>query len=486
MVYILGVWFPKRRLVYLGALILYFAISKTLFDKIFATSHIVIDELFHIPQGKVFCAGNYSHYDPKITTPPGLYVITTTHLGNMFFSCNIYNLRFANLMGSCFNFLIIMFLLILIYGRGLDIYLLMAQVFTLSTLPPLYFFSFVYYTDVWSLTFLLLYSAVSSLNNRHMFIISFGITAIAMRQTNIAWVIMFFGHKCLEVFIKSSRVFGNRNLTSVQLGENSLIGRDTDTSKLKRHYEFEDFWIALKYHSGTYLTTFFKYVTLRDAKTIASHLFIILTFATFLVFNGSVAFGDKQAHEVTIHIPQLFYFLLFYGFFGLPFVLSKVPDTLSLIFRNKTRVLLIALLMLAIVHVNTLVHPYLLADNRHYTFYIWNRWYGKYNFARYVMVPIYTFLLLNLYENLRKHNCVSLLISFCVSIFISLCFQKMIEIRYFLVPYMICRLRFRPPTYKYVILEFLWYSIINVAFFYVFFTKEIKWENFEQMQRIIW
>lgn len=32
------------------------------------------DEVFHVGQAQVYCAGNFSHWDPKITTPPGLYV----------------------------------------------------------------------------------------------------------------------------------------------------------------------------------------------------------------------------------------------------------------------------------------------------------------------------------------------------------------------------------------------------------------------------
>ena len=30
------------------------------------------DEPFHVPQAQAFCRGEYSSWDPKITTPPGL------------------------------------------------------------------------------------------------------------------------------------------------------------------------------------------------------------------------------------------------------------------------------------------------------------------------------------------------------------------------------------------------------------------------------
>ncbi|CAK1597981.1 unnamed protein product [Parnassius mnemosyne] len=72
------------------------------------------------------------------------------------------------------------------------------------------------------------------------------------------------------------------------------------------------------------------------------------------------------------------------------------------------------------------------------------------------------------------------------STFVVVALQKMIDIRYFLVPYIILRLRFVRPTYEIVSFEFIWYLIINALTFNVFFTKEIYWKDFEYAQRIIW
>jgi alpha-1,2-glucosyltransferase len=33
------------------------------------------DEVFHIPQAQAYCKGKWDHWDDKITTPPGLYVL---------------------------------------------------------------------------------------------------------------------------------------------------------------------------------------------------------------------------------------------------------------------------------------------------------------------------------------------------------------------------------------------------------------------------
>src|SRR5690349_25025040 len=38
--------------------------------------HPYLDEVFHIPQAQAYWAGEWSRWDPKITTPPGLYVFS--------------------------------------------------------------------------------------------------------------------------------------------------------------------------------------------------------------------------------------------------------------------------------------------------------------------------------------------------------------------------------------------------------------------------
>ncbi|KAF8932809.1 hypothetical protein BGZ58_006778 [Dissophora ornata] len=33
-----------------------------------------MDEIFHVPQAQRYCQGDFWTWDPKLTTPPGLYV----------------------------------------------------------------------------------------------------------------------------------------------------------------------------------------------------------------------------------------------------------------------------------------------------------------------------------------------------------------------------------------------------------------------------
>lgn len=462
----------------------YFIISKVIFDKVNDTIHTIVDEYHHIPQGILYCNGNFSHWNPMITTLPGLYLVST--IVGTYFECNTYNLRFINLIASCINLILFANIMKYVYYNEKSQAKIILQALSLSLLPPLYFFSHVYYTDTLSLTFLLIFSRLCFTNKHKILILLFGIFSIMMRQTNVAWIAMVFGHKFLDIFIKSSRVFGNQYITDVKLSKRSLIAKDVDSSKLKRYYGLTDLYYAINYHLKTYLSTFFRFLTVQDMSILIVHLIILSVFVSFVFINGSIVVGDKTAHEPTIHTPQLLYFLIFYGIFGIPYVLSKFTTTLKLILKKKLLTVTIALIFTAMVHFHTTVHPYLIADNRHYTFYVWIRWFGKYDYAIYATIPAYVFLVFSLYDNLREHNCISFLFPYTLSLILVLALQKLIEVRYFLIPYIVLRLRFGRPSQSVILAELFWYICLNSATFYIFFTKELYWSEFDYAQRIIW
>lgn len=41
------------------------------------------------------------------------------------------------------------------------------------------------------------------------------------------------------------------------------------------------------------------------------HLTVIAAFAVFIVVNGGIVVGDRDAHQATLHLAQLSYFSLF-------------------------------------------------------------------------------------------------------------------------------------------------------------------------------
>jgi len=61
-----------------------------------------MDEIFHIPQARHYCSGNYSVWNDKITTLPGLYFLSSSVV-----RCNVYNLRLTNVFMSALSFAII-------------------------------------------------------------------------------------------------------------------------------------------------------------------------------------------------------------------------------------------------------------------------------------------------------------------------------------------------------------------------------------------
>ena len=75
-----------------------------------------MDEIFHIPQAQNYCVGNLSHWDAKITTLPGLYIVSLMllrisnflpFLGSFLDAdqpCSVAFLRFVNLMFLLVNF----------------------------------------------------------------------------------------------------------------------------------------------------------------------------------------------------------------------------------------------------------------------------------------------------------------------------------------------------------------------------------------------
>lgn len=145
---------------------------------------MIIDEEFHFDQGLQYCNLNFTkvntsyelfyyfdsnsyliyflwfyfsfQWNSKITTFPGLYLASI--ILHPFDMCDIFYLRLISLLAACINCLLfnkIRKVNLHRYGvNDFSVYALDSV--ALSILPPLYFFSHLYYTDVLSLTMVLL------------------------------------------------------------------------------------------------------------------------------------------------------------------------------------------------------------------------------------------------------------------------------------------------------------------------------------------
>lgn len=191
---------------------------------------------------------------------------------------------------------------------------------------------------------------------------------------------------------------------------------------------------------------------LRVLRQIWPYVFVLLAFAGFVQWNGSVVLGDRSNHVATIHLAQMLYIWPFFAFFSLPLLLPSVVSLLNMVTsssRKPTRskagdskknssmasaekhealysppagLLGVAVtfarskiiwplylgttgvLSLAIVKYNTIVHPFTLADNRHYMFYIFRYTIRRSGFVRLALVLPYTICRWMVWETLGGHN----------------------------------------------------------------------------------
>ena len=309
----------------------------------------------------------------------------------------------------------------------------------IALFPPLFFFSALYYTDVWSaLSVLASYCFLTTAYRdkyghwkRGIGLLALGLVSLMFRQTNIFWVTAFpaglvlvkeldRGHEAIRNSMhRRTQGFGDSLYSIAKTSWKMAVIYDPPVrdaqvngtnSSLQVHH-----W-AHPNQSPDYLLTIISITACllsiaTQPKRLASLLlalapFLLLaaSFLAFILWNGSVVLGDKGNHHATLHLPQMLYLWPFITFFSWPLLLPYLLFTPVILLtwlplfsalecaqrfkRTPTllpRLLLILLaltLTCVIIHLNTLVHPFTLADNRHYIFYTFRRllrpWYLRY------------------------------------------------------------------------------------------------------------
>jgi alpha-1,2-glucosyltransferase len=222
-------------------------------------------------------------------------------------------------------------------------------------------------------------------------------------------------------------------------------------------------------------------------------------------------------------------------FFSWPVIVPHVIHLLSgnlQSLKSKLPRIMIAILVMAImvvtVHLNTTVHPFTLADNRHYIFYVF-RLLLRNRLTKYVAVPVYFICawaaiaasgngsatpekMKARRNNVSKDSSLeqnpsplrtSFLLVFLTSTALSLITAPLVEPRYFILPWLIWRLHVDPPrpsqsvglparimlgkgsTWLYV--ETAWFLVINLATCWLFLCRGFEWEQEAgAVQRFIW
>ncbi|KAI1410296.1 glycosyltransferase family 59 protein [Hypoxylon sp. FL1857] len=414
------------------------------------TNHVpepYLDEVFHIPQAQVYCDGRYSVWDDKITTPPGLYVLSI--LANLLsgWPCSVYYLRL-------FNVEVIPYLaLAAIMSRALleqprtagnaqgrskfSVYAVWTGI-NISLFPVLFFFTGLYYTDVIS-TFVVLLTYVNHLGRvskdrtslaNDAYTLFLGLLALCMRQTNIFWVVVYMGGLEAVHSIKTLRPEPVAVPAFTALAQQiqfytwrySLGDIHDPSLNLTSPIDLVLCTVSIGIAATCNIWTIIR-------QRIWPHLVVLGAFVGFVAWNGGVVLGDKSNHVATLHLAQMLYIWPLFAFFSAPLFIPQLLDLLTLTLkpftsstkaplpRNNPRgandpeqsavlrvfnqlgsshtahsiIVLVGALVAAalIVKFNTIIHPFTLADNRHYMFYVFRYSILKAWWVRYALVPVY-------------------------------------------------------------------------------------------------
>lgn len=202
----------------------YALVSFLVFNKVYKTTKTVIDEEFHLRQGIHYCHGNLRivsickkylcwrnnhimhmfQWDPKITTFPGLYILSGLFLFP-WQACDVYYMRLISLIASMLNVYFIFQIrhMILHLNRNKLNFQIIVETLSIALLPPMYFFAHLYYTDIVAIC-AVLGMIMFSLQNKHTMGTVFGMLSVLMRQTNIVWVAMIVGYNVMDFLVAAT------------------------------------------------------------------------------------------------------------------------------------------------------------------------------------------------------------------------------------------------------------------------------------------
>ncbi|RMZ87428.1 hypothetical protein DV736_g5354, partial [Chaetothyriales sp. CBS 134916] len=487
-----------------------------------------LDEVFHIPQARAYWDGQWSHWDPKITTPPALYyyswVISRARtLLDPDFELTTGELRFVNFI-TLYILLVALYIWKRISKQQVHDGNVLQREFVIVSSPLIFFFSGLYYTDLFSaLTVVITYSfwSASTQATGRMQVIyqvlhfAFGALSLLARQTNIFWVAIFLGGLQILRTLKNSYP---RQIHDPQVSDAFLEDLPITATSLAQHILHSNEDIIFQLFSDLW-----------------PPISLLAAFTGFVIGNGGVVLGDKSNHVATVHLAQMLYIWPAIVFFSWPTllpslvsILMSAPNKLQLRarFPRAATVLCFLVIFTLVVHFNTVVHPFILADNRHYTFYIFR--ILRQPLIKYAAVPIYficgwlciSALGKPLHQGKAQNEedvQVSWVIVFLISTGLSLVTAPLVEPRYFLIPWLIWRMHLPGindyvsrqekrnsnnkenvtsprigPTLQHLVqystwVELFWYAFINVITGWMFLYNGFSWPQEQgKVQRFMW
>lgn len=370
-----------------------------------------MDEYFHHRQTIRYCSGRWDIYDSKITTPPGLYLVTTAvfralmWFGVTEYVCwDIYSQRAVVLFhGVLLVWICAKVMLHLNPTVNSDTRLLWAS--EIATFPLVLFYSLLFYTDV-PAAFYIIAAYYMMLLNYPLMSSVLATIAVLLRQTNIVWAAMIV---VLDMENLVLGVLKRRRRSRGKISVSTLIS-----------------WAL--HNKTTILKKYCGYI-----------LLAVMFLSTFVWNDFQLTFGDHEHHTPALHFAQIVYCgaAVFCGilFHALdPHLITRLTG--SWVYQTCA----ISLLGILLCAYGAIAHPFLLADNRHLTFYVWRkalRFVGVRTLLGATFGPILMVL-----QVMVKGSSIRLgLIALTASA--TLLPAPLLEPRYFFVPYLFTRLHIR-------------------------------------------
>lgn len=431
-----------------------------------------MDELFHTPQAAEFCSSVLDHrvpsYDPAITTLPGLYLVPTLLcvVSRASFAVSSRALRLSSLFFSLASLPLIFAILLKLRiriglpARNLDNLAIIALVLWLH--PVSLFYSHLFYTDT-PATLYIMFCWLFALSNWQVASSLAGILASLTRQTHLVW----------HMFIV-----------------------------------FDAFSHDLLY--GSSLLQVSPTQVFQALFRLWPHISAGLVYMVFLFFNGGPAVGDREHHEMSLHFAMLPYFLGFHTLSLLPFhALSHKSffRQLRVVLREGRILAMFVLtccgLAILVIATGDRVHPFILADNRHFTFYLYRKWLLKSSARRLCLLPLYGWGIVGTFvefrtqlqefdsdENKKGRSSVfskriilveqagDVVLLFCAAV--TLVPSPLMEPRYFCIASVflsirrIARTPKHPSMFKLILLS-VFLALVNILFVYIF--AELSFER---------
>ena len=442
-----------------------------------------MDEPFHVNQTQKYCAGQLHEWDPKITTFPGLYVFaalpswvgTAVGLSGAPAWCTLAYLRGLNLLPALATPYLLLVLIRRLHPNTSPSDAL-ANAVLLSLAPTHFFYHFLYYTDslatVSALALLAIVmparaerpsprarlaarvppprappSARTTLGAGVA-----GAACLSLRQTNAVWIAFALGCDLLEELDHSNALPASLPPAAALAALPAALA--------------ERGFAPLR-------------ATMRRQWPLAV---LLVGFAAFVVANGAVVVGDRANHAPAPHLAQLLYLT---AYAAAPFDLHALTVALRGTLRGVAAAAIAApataaaalAAALGAAHY-TYCHPFLLADNRHLTFYVWRHVLGRHWAVRYALAPAYAFLGALLYPPIVRQFGAPRTLGLVACAALALVPSPLLELRYLTIPALLLRLH-APPLAGAARwgLAIATFALVDAALVAVFLWRPYTWAD---------